>query len=103
MLSRRLLPRFHQTAKSLSRAVSSKAQTGVSAPQAPNHPTTWSSSQQPRPAAGLGPRFEQTAMELQPNPLSAMELIDREPIRMVNGRKAVCDGGTLCLYSFHWP
>jgi len=32
-------------------------------------------------------------MELQPNPLSAMELIANEPIRLVDGRKAVCDGG----------
>jgi len=32
-------------------------------------------------------------MELQPNPLSAMQMIDEEPIRVVQGRKAVCDGG----------
>lgn len=32
-------------------------------------------------------------MELQPNPLSAMEMIANEPIRVVHGRKAVCDGG----------
>lgn len=32
-------------------------------------------------------------MELQPNPLSAMELVANEPIRLVHGRKAVCDGG----------
>ena len=63
-------------------------------PQAPNYPTTWSTNQRPRPAAGSGPRFEQTVMELQPNPLSAMELIANEPVRMVHGRKAVCDGGT---------
>ena len=63
------------------------------APQAPNYATTWSTSQAPRPAAHSGPRFEQTAMELQPNPLSAMEMIANEPIRVVHGRKAVCDGG----------
>jgi NADH dehydrogenase (ubiquinone) Fe-S protein 6 len=34
-------------------------------------------------------------MELQPNPLSAMELIANESVRMVHGRKAVCDGGML--------
>ncbi|KAI0361594.1 hypothetical protein OH77DRAFT_1500893 [Trametes cingulata] len=62
-------------------------------PQAPNYPTTWSTSQRPRPAPQSGPRFEQTIMELQPNPLSAMEMINREPIRVVHGRKAVCDGG----------
>lgn len=35
-------------------------------------------------------------MELQPLPLSAMEMIANEPIRVVHGRKAVCDGG------MHW-
>lgn len=43
--------------------------------------------------ARSGPRFEQTFMELQPNPLSAMELVANEPIKVVHGRKAVCDGG----------
>ncbi|KAJ7630929.1 hypothetical protein FB45DRAFT_748035 [Roridomyces roridus] len=61
--------------------------------QAPNAPSTWSVNQRPRPAAASGPRFEQTAMELQPNPLSAMALISEVPVNMVNGRKAVCDGG----------
>jgi NADH dehydrogenase (ubiquinone) Fe-S protein 6 len=32
-------------------------------------------------------------MDLQPQPLSAMEMINGEPIRIVHGRKAVCDGG----------
>jgi NADH dehydrogenase (ubiquinone) Fe-S protein 6 len=32
-------------------------------------------------------------MSLQPQPLSAQELLEQEPIRVVNGRKAVCDGG----------
>ncbi|KAI6133057.1 ubiquinone oxidoreductase 20 kd subunit [Pisolithus croceorrhizus] len=63
------------------------------APQAPNYPTPWSTNQRPRPAARSGPRFEQTAMELQPNPLSALELIANEPVRIVQGRRAVCDGG----------
>jgi NADH dehydrogenase (ubiquinone) Fe-S protein 6 len=62
-------------------------------PQAPNRASTWSTNQQPRPAGQSGPRFEQTVMEVQPNPLSAMELISKEPIRLVDGRKAVCDGG----------
>lgn len=66
--------------------------TGI-APQAPNYPTPWSTNQRPRPAARSGPRFEQTVMDLQPNPLSAMELIASEPARFVQGRKAVCDGG----------
>lgn len=76
-------------------------------PQAPNFPTTWSTNQAPRPQGNSGPRFEQTAMELQPNPLSAMEMIASEPIRLVHGRKAVCDGGTYtcCLrlwYNSSW-
>lgn len=62
-------------------------------PQSPNHAATWSTNQRPRPAGQSGPRFEQTAMELQPNPLSAMELIANEPVRLVHGRKAICDGG----------
>jgi NADH dehydrogenase (ubiquinone) Fe-S protein 6 len=63
------------------------------ASQAPNRATTWSTNQQPRPAGQSGPRFEQTIMELQPNPLSAMELIANEPIHLVHSRKVVCDGG----------
>jgi NADH dehydrogenase (ubiquinone) Fe-S protein 6 len=61
--------------------------------QAPNYASTWTTNQRARPTAGEGPRFEQTVMELQPQPLSAMALIADEPVRMVHGRKAVCDGG----------
>ncbi|KAJ3840664.1 hypothetical protein F5878DRAFT_716483 [Lentinula raphanica] len=67
--------------------------TPVIGTQAPNYPSTWSANQRTRPVAGSGPRFEQTAMQLQPNPLSAMAMIAEEPIRVVEGRKAVCDGG----------
>jgi NADH dehydrogenase (ubiquinone) Fe-S protein 6 len=42
-----------------------------------------------------GPRFEQTKMEFQPQPLSAMEMIHREPIRLVEQRVVSCDGGEL--------
>ncbi|KAI0308211.1 hypothetical protein B0F90DRAFT_1681049 [Multifurca ochricompacta] len=66
-------------------------------PQSPNRATTWSTSQRPRPAGQSGPRFEQTIMELQPSPLSAMELVANEPILFVHSRKAVCDGGKLKL------
>lgn len=41
-----------------------------------------------------GPRFEQTVMELQPFPQAAIDLIHKEPIRLVSGRVATCDGGT---------
>jgi len=74
-------------------ANSTSSYTPKVAPQSPNYPSTWTANQRPRPAAGSGPRFEQTDMELQPNPLSAMEMINNEPIRVVKGRKAVCDGG----------
>jgi NADH dehydrogenase (ubiquinone) Fe-S protein 6 len=40
-----------------------------------------------------GPRFEQTNMDLQPQPLSAMAMIAEEPIRLVETRIASCDGG----------
>lgn len=62
-------------------------------PQAPNYVATWSTSQAPRPKPASSPRFEQIVMETQPAPLSAMQLIAEEPIRLVQGRKAVCDGG----------
>ncbi|KAK4685615.1 NADH dehydrogenase (ubiquinone) Fe-S protein 6, partial [Tremellales sp. Uapishka_1] len=61
--------------------------------QSPNVPTTWSTSQNPKPRAMSGPRFEQTNLDLQPNSLSAMGMVAEDPIRIVNGRKATCDGG----------
>ncbi|KAK0456591.1 zinc-finger domain-containing protein [Armillaria borealis] len=104
MLGRRLLQGRQSSplstiAKALARS-NSTAATPAPAPasnplaaQAPNYPTTWSANQQPRPLGQSNPRFEQTAMETQPTPLSAMQLIAEEPIRLVDGRKAVCDGG----------
>ncbi|KAF9056153.1 hypothetical protein BJ165DRAFT_1431260 [Panaeolus papilionaceus] len=107
MLGRRSLRQLNTTLRSLTRSASSSTpavkinevaveavkKEPVTLQQAPNHPTTWSTSQRPRPGPGSGPRFEQTAMDLQPNPLSAMDMIAQEPIRLVHGRKAVCDGG----------
>ncbi|KAL4069625.1 zinc-finger domain-containing protein [Scleroderma yunnanense] len=106
MLSRRFVSRAFQpsalrcisstsapSTSTTSLSASAKTTQVTPAPQASNYPTTWSTSQQPRPAARSGPRFEQTAMELQPNPLSAMDLIANEPVRIVHDRKAVCDGG----------
>ncbi|KAH7910948.1 ubiquinone oxidoreductase 20 kd subunit [Hygrophoropsis aurantiaca] len=102
ILNRRLVSRLSHI-KPITRASSSTAQppatstpaSSASTPvaQAPNYPATWSTNQKSRPVERSGPRFEQTHMELQPNPLSAMELIANEPIRVVHGRKAVCDGG----------
>ena len=41
--------------------------------------------------------FEQTAMEYQPMPLAAIEMISKEPIRLVNTKIASCDGGAQWL------
>ncbi|TDL28429.1 hypothetical protein BD410DRAFT_780931 [Rickenella mellea] len=57
-------------------------------------PKLVSTSQRPRLDVYRDVRFEQTAIEFQPAPQSAMEMIAEEPIRVVQGRKAVCDGGT---------
>jgi len=62
-------------------------------PQAPNTPQTWSTSQQSRPPPASSPRFEQIAYEFQPAPLSAMEMINNEPIIFTETRIAVCEGG----------
>ncbi|KIY72829.1 hypothetical protein CYLTODRAFT_8633 [Cylindrobasidium torrendii FP15055 ss-10] len=69
----------------------------ATASQAPNYAAPWSANQRPRPGPQSGPRFEQTEWATQPNPLSAMQLVDNEPIRIVHGRKAVCDGGNGAL------
>ncbi|GJN91968.1 hypothetical protein Rhopal_004996-T1 [Rhodotorula paludigena] len=61
--------------------------------QAPNRATTWSRNQAARTEAMVGPRFEQTAEAFQPRPLAAVELIKEEPIRIVQGKQAACDGG----------
>lgn len=61
--------------------------------QAPNHPSTWSTSQNPKKHAFSGPRFEQVNFSLQPQPISAMARVAEDPVRLVPGRKATCDGG----------
>nr|XP_019015104.1 NADH dehydrogenase (ubiquinone) Fe-S protein 6 [Kwoniella pini CBS 10737]OCF53885.1 NADH dehydrogenase (ubiquinone) Fe-S protein 6 [Kwoniella pini CBS 10737] len=61
--------------------------------QSPNIPTTWSTGQNPKPHAYDNQRFEQTALQFQPNPQSAMGMVNKDPVRLVNGRRAVCDGG----------
>lgn len=65
----------------------------IPAEQSPNFPGTWSESQNPREQAMRGPRFEQLNVDLQPQPLSAMEMIQREPIRLTTKRIIECDGG----------
>lgn len=64
---------------------------GVS--QAPNYLSTWSEDQRPKAEAMKGPRFEQVAMEFQPAPLSAMELISNVPVQFTTKRVVSCDGG----------
>ncbi|KAF8425480.1 hypothetical protein EV426DRAFT_47435 [Tirmania nivea] len=61
--------------------------------QAPNRATVWSDMQNPRGVAMSGPRFEQTELEAQPRPYAAIELIHEQPVRFVDKRIAVCDGG----------
>ncbi|QUC19641.1 uncharacterized protein UV8b_03882 [Ustilaginoidea virens] len=61
--------------------------------QAPNRVTVWSRSQNPRSRAMTGPRFEQTDFDLQPQPLAAIEMIHKEPVRWTHDRVVACDGG----------
>ncbi|KAK0753180.1 hypothetical protein B0T18DRAFT_8225 [Schizothecium vesticola] len=61
--------------------------------QAPNRAEIWSRSQKPRAEAMVGPRFEQTDFELQPQPYAAIELIHKEPVRWTHERVVACDGG----------
>ncbi|TIA90028.1 hypothetical protein E3P99_01759 [Wallemia hederae] len=61
--------------------------------QAENRATKWSPRQRSKQDAFVGPRFEQKNLELQPNPKAAIELIAEEPVRLVEGRVASCDGG----------
>lgn len=61
--------------------------------QSPNYPTTWSTGQNPKLNAMKGPRFEQTDIRFQANPFAGIQAVSEDPIRLVDGRKATCDGG----------
>ncbi|ORY04365.1 NADH-ubiquinone oxidoreductase [Clohesyomyces aquaticus] len=61
--------------------------------QSPNQKGIWSRSQQPRAAAMVGPRFEQTIFEDQPRPYAAIELIHKQPVRWRHENIVSCDGG----------
>ncbi|KAH7102052.1 zinc-finger domain-containing protein [Auriculariales sp. MPI-PUGE-AT-0066] len=96
----RLAPRGARLASSSSPTIASAVTPALrpgsvapATPQSPNHVETWSRNQRAKGDALAGPRFEQTALELQPQPMSAMQLVSEDPIRLVNARKAVCDGG----------
>lgn len=69
------------------------SESAVTSQQAPNRATTWSESQRPRAEGQVGPRFEQTDLDLQPQPYAAIELIAKQPVRIVDSDVAVCDGG----------
>ncbi|KAH7345273.1 ubiquinone oxidoreductase 20 kd subunit [Rhizoctonia solani] len=91
MLARLARTRFVAPVRLYSTEIAKQPKTSL--PQAPNRDKPWSTSQRPRPGLEIGARFEQTDMSLQPTPLSAQALIEQEPIRIVHGRRAVCDGG----------
>ncbi|KAF9586652.1 hypothetical protein BGW38_000026 [Lunasporangiospora selenospora] len=61
--------------------------------QASNRESTWSENQIEKSFAFRGPRFENTDIEAQPQPPAAIDLIAEEPIRLVESRRARCDGG----------
>ncbi|KAG0374432.1 hypothetical protein BGX24_010413 [Mortierella sp. AD032] len=61
--------------------------------QSANRATTWSENQIEKKNAFKGPRFENTDIDAQPQPQAAIDLIAQEPVRMVEGRRARCDGG----------
>ncbi|THH21549.1 hypothetical protein EW146_g17 [Bondarzewia mesenterica] len=100
---RRLFTRAKSNTHSTSQPAPTSSTPAPVSAQAPNYPTTWSTDQNPRPMGTTGPRFEQTIMELQPQPLSAMEMIANEPVRLVHGRKAVCDGGASLVLPYPSP
>ncbi|TPX50529.1 hypothetical protein SeMB42_g00677 [Synchytrium endobioticum] len=61
--------------------------------QSPGRSEVWSKNQAKRQDAMSGPRFEQTRLEAQPSPPSAMDMIHRVPVTMVETRRVACDGG----------
>ncbi|CAE6462611.1 unnamed protein product [Rhizoctonia solani] len=91
MLARLVRTRLVGPTRLYSTEIAKQPATGIA--QAPNRDKPWSTSQRPRPGPESNARFEQVDMSLQPTPLSAQELIQQEPIRLVHGRRAVCDGG----------
>ncbi|KAI8340799.1 zinc-finger domain-containing protein [Chlamydoabsidia padenii] len=70
---------------------------GIQTEQAPNRVDTWAPDQRPKKEALVGPRFEQTDLSTQPNPMAAIELIAEEPVRIVHQRIVSCDGGDAAL------
>ncbi|KAJ3019397.1 UNVERIFIED_CONTAM: hypothetical protein HDU68_010672 [Siphonaria sp. JEL0065] len=83
--------RLSSSVRRLLSTVTTPAQVVI--PQSLNREATWSKSQLEKAAATTGPRFEQTNMALQPNPVAAIDLIAAVPVTLVAGRKASCNGG----------
>ncbi|KAI8921892.1 ubiquinone oxidoreductase 20 kd subunit [Powellomyces hirtus] len=93
--TRTLVPRAARSVSVATRLMSNVAVATSSkvVPQAANRATVWSEHQQKKAVAMTGARFEQTDFDLQPNPLSAQELIAQVPVKMVSARRVACDGG----------
>jgi NADH dehydrogenase (ubiquinone) Fe-S protein 6 len=90
----KLLRRFAGTTTATPSTTPSRVVTKESAlKQSPNYATTWSTSQTPRSVAMSCPRFEQVPLDKQPQPFAAIDLIARQPVIRIEGRKACCDGG----------
>ncbi|KAJ3003996.1 UNVERIFIED_CONTAM: hypothetical protein HDU68_005392 [Siphonaria sp. JEL0065] len=83
--------RLSTSARRLLSTVTTPARVAI--PQSLNRVGAWSKSQLEKAAATTGPRFEQTNMALQPNPVAAIDLIAAVPVTLVAGRKASCNGG----------
>ena len=85
------IPRFRFFSSSSSSSSNSSSKTQVK--QAPNHASIWSARQQTRASALHGPRFETVALDKQPAPAAAIELIAAVPVKQVKERIVACDGG----------
>ena len=68
--------------------------------QSPNVPTTWSTTQNPKPSVYDNPRFTQIDLSMQPNAPAGMGFSAKDPVRLVTTRTASCDGGVLALHYF---
>ncbi|ODV59225.1 zinc-finger domain-containing protein ASCRUDRAFT_71942 [Ascoidea rubescens DSM 1968] len=60
--------------------------------QAPNRIAPWSQSQKPKNQIFSSLRFIQKDLSKQPQPYSAMELIQKHPIQYISKNIAVCNG-----------
>ncbi len=61
-------------------------------PQSSNRVQTWSKSQLPKEDIFKGPKFTQIDLAAQPNPLAAIDLIEKDPVRVGPNRNVNCSG-----------